>query len=839
MLYRLPEELVQEVLERLGQSDLRSLQLVSRWAYGIAAPVRWREVELVDCRTEYEDGFDDHDDTPLIKVLLTLARKPELAACVQVLTHRCHLPPPSFFQELPQMPFVSQTLSADPRTISLIRHVVRNMAKLHTLRIVLGHPNLNDALLRCCFDKRRTKVNPVRRLWLENCRVDKGCALSLNSHPPGLPLELDFSGLESVRFRRLPLSFGTYNHDDFVYSRGSLNGVSRKLEDGAGSTYRTTVNLLVSEQSAGASQLDWRDNHQTSVSAGNANPALSVVSPLSALFKEANLYDRRIWEALRLSGYLLPHDMPLLETGQSPSNVLRSETAYRGEWLGLLPQHLEEQVFHVFGEQRETLRSPQTVPLLCNSASSTLRSLTFDWVLIDPSFSHETAAQSHWSRVVSGLFSLRLPHLRAFQLRNAVVADTKLPYDIFLLDHAGLNTHSRLHSIGLHGHPEQIQRLDTMCLEFMEAHGNLQCLAWPMEHFFSESGTTASADIAPRVSAVIDTLGRTLVDLRVDAMYSEIGELQSDTSDSQAHFVARRRRRRFIERFASKMTKLTSIKIEGGVPRDERREIIRALHACPLEKIVLIGVTSTVGNTWGERGEDLGEPASHLRISSLQGENKEAVWKYGPAKPEDIFPDFAFEANYGWPAGPPMLNVIAAHHASTVTELKFCGYQGAPALFAPTPLTTPLLSALKHFHKLERLVISLWFSTHFEGSPRDLDVISYWLNTRSPASTALVRVTDEQPKGWEKELKTKYAPDVLAWRITSLLGPLLSEQAKARTGGVNVRASFCLGRYGGIFDVDLNVGRGPLADVCLRFKGPREELEPERRRTKLDDRRWF
>ncbi len=74
MLYRLPEELVQEVLERLGQSDLRSLQLVSRWAYGIAAPVRWREVELVDCRTEYEDGFDDHDDTPLIKVLLTLAR---------------------------------------------------------------------------------------------------------------------------------------------------------------------------------------------------------------------------------------------------------------------------------------------------------------------------------------------------------------------------------------------------------------------------------------------------------------------------------------------------------------------------------------------------------------------------------------------------------------------------------------------------------------------------------------------------------------------------------------------------------------------------------------------
>jgi len=226
-------------------------------------------------------------------------------------------------------------------------------------------------------------------------------------------------------------------------------------------------------------------------------------------------------------------------------------------------------------------------------------------------------------------------------------------------------------------------------------------------------------------------------------------------------------------------------------------------------------------------------------MSSLQREDKEAVWRYGPAEPEDISPNFTFEANYGWPAGPTMLNVIAAHHASTVTELKFCGYQGAPALFAPTPLTTPLLSALKHFHNLECLVISLWFSTHFEGSLRDLDVISYWLNSRSPASTALVRVTDEEPEGWEKELKTKYAPDVLAWRITSFLGPLLSEQAKARQGGVNVRASFCLGKYGGIFDVDLNVGRGTLADVCLGFKGPREELEPERRRTKLDGRRWF
>ena len=74
LLPSLPKELLLEVLERLERYDLECLQLVSRWGYHIAAPLRWREVKLVDCRTRYEDGVDEHDDTPLIKVLLILAR---------------------------------------------------------------------------------------------------------------------------------------------------------------------------------------------------------------------------------------------------------------------------------------------------------------------------------------------------------------------------------------------------------------------------------------------------------------------------------------------------------------------------------------------------------------------------------------------------------------------------------------------------------------------------------------------------------------------------------------------------------------------------------------------
>jgi len=57
---------------------------------------------------------------------------------------------------------------------------------------------------------------------------------------------------------------------------------------------------------------------------------------------------------------------------------------------------------------------------------------------------------------------------------------------------------------------------------------------------------------------------------------------------------------------------------------------------------------------------------------------------------------------------------------------------------------------------------------------------------------------------------------------------------------VHVRASFCVGQWGGIFDVDLKIGKGSLgSDICLGYQGPREELELQRRRSKLDSRRWF
>ncbi|KAF2192597.1 hypothetical protein K469DRAFT_731095 [Zopfia rhizophila CBS 207.26] len=490
---------------------------------------------------------------------------------------------------------------------------------------------------------------------------------------------------------------------------------------------------------------------------------------------------------------------------------------------------------------------------LFEMSSSTLTKLNLDWIMwrdgdVDPENHHLALA------TLFRLSQLRFPNLRSFQLRNAVISYTVLPPDLYLLEP------------GAFGAP--------VFLDFLEAHPKLQCLGWPLDRFYSH--TRPSAGIITRSRNLVDHLGRVLIDLRLDSYYDSDGEPQTDEDPSQLSFQARIRRRRFISEFAPFMTRVEQIKLEGGIPRDEKREIIRALHFCPLKKIVLIGVSFPVGNTWGFNGEDLkqfyeGEPNPilnnpHMFDENLEEEEKAAIFStYAmlPSTPED----FKFTPSYGWPPSPPFLHTIAAHHASTVTELKLCGYNGSPWLSYGTPITKPLLYPLRYFHNLRRLVISMWLFTVFEGTARDPEIIQSWKDTRS-SSTALVVITPaasspspsspEHPivapttapatpnpvvrrqefNRWAVLLKTRYTPSALAYRVAADIGPHLSPVAKERKGGVRVRASFCLGERHAhdIFDLDIRIGRD---DQVLEFVGPREEGEKGRWWDKLEGRRWF
>ncbi|KAK4889155.1 hypothetical protein LTR28_002811, partial [Elasticomyces elasticus] len=189
----------------------------------------------------------------------------------------------------------------------------------------------------------------------------------------------------------------------------------------------------------------------------------------------------------------------------------------------------------------------------------------------------------------------------------------------------------------------------------MAAHPRLRCLAWPMDRFYAPL-TTEMPDAAEKSEAVVDRLSRSLTELRVDAQ----------------EIKARDSRHRFIAEFLARMRNVEILKMEDGIPRDEKREAIRALGRCPLTKVVLIGDKYPLGNTW----EPEGSRPSLSMVGHLEEEEEvdaEQIHYITQQRNSGLTEDF--QAVYGWPPGPPLLHTIAHYHASTVTELKFTGFQ--------------------------------------------------------------------------------------------------------------------------------------------------------------------
>lgn len=120
---------------------------------------------------------------------------------------------------------------------------------------------------------------------------------------------------------------------------------------------------------------------------------------------------------------------------------------------------------------------------MLRSASPTLTKLCLDWMLSSPFEWLDTERTEEASASLDlyvDLFKLRFPNLISFQYRNAVSPHTLLPEKMYLLERAGHD----FDPVDINGLlPSLIRsRLGTLCLEFVEAHLNLQCLAWPMEN---------------------------------------------------------------------------------------------------------------------------------------------------------------------------------------------------------------------------------------------------------------------------------------------------------------------------------------------------------------------
>ncbi|KAF2643477.1 hypothetical protein P280DRAFT_467499 [Massarina eburnea CBS 473.64] len=783
----LPNELISLIIGFLPSADLKDACLVSKAFYRHASDFLWHSVTLEDKWTLHTNDStrhvfgdrgqgepDEHDDTPIIEKLYILATNPALAKKVQVLTHRCHLPMPNIFSELPQQHFHSEVLSQDRRLHTILALAIANLVNVHTLRILYGHYNLTRILLGAFLDPRRPQRIHLRKLWLESCSLTNFETCFANAEY--------VTGLESIRVRRLRAESQDSPERSkmrFLSFRLCRGGHSRRVHNAAGGWLWTTV-----EHSSEEAPPRW------------------TLPSLDELKANSDNYDKQIWENLPAAQFLCDVADPF-------------------EFKPMIPPL-------------------NPILFLLEKSAPTLTSLNLDWVLWrQDDLTGEEAAL----RDIQSLAQLRFPHLRAFQLRNAVVPETGLPEGIYLLE-------------------------DTF-LAFMEAHPRIQCLSWPLERFYSHNKPTP--DLQRRTREVVSHLGNTLIDLRLDTYYCINGEKLTDESSLAYDQLERVRRRRFIFEFAPHMFKVEQLKLEGGIARDEKREIVRALHFSPLKKIVLIGVTFPVGNTWGRRGEQLKlldpgqvtDAIAHLEeedISSIMAAHKQG---------RTIHPNFQFTPSYGWKSSPSFLHTMAEHHASTIEELKLCGYNGSPILSHSTPVTNPLLWPLRSFENLRQLVISFWLLTYFENSYRDTEIIQSWMDTRSPSSTALVVMTPpasptppppppvdpavmpiydgpvsrpQEFNRWAVALKTKYTPSALAYRVAADIGPHLSPVAKARPGGVRVRASFCIGtreerrQANDIFDLDIRIGEG---DRMIEFIGPREEAERGRFCEKLGARRWF
>jgi hypothetical protein len=574
-----------------------------------------------------------------------------------------------------------------------------------------------------------------------------------------LYMELKLTQLESIRLRRIYISsVENLNGIMYIPTRG---GVPWLIQDGRGSSRTTTV-----------------------VYGENQDQKSQMLADEDELLKGVvRKYDELIYQRIAAERERFPSEEKMHE-------ALRGDPLH----LPISPKLWLTRVFR--------------------ASAHTLTSLNLDWVLwpAKPNPVEEAAD------MLGQLSELRFSNLRAFQLRNTVVDQTKIPDGIYLLD----DGENKMPSF----------------LGFMENHPKLQCIGWPMDRFLSHR--RSNPETALRTREVINTLSHTLRDIRLDYDYSSGGELFTETPTSWLETEALIRRRKFIDEFARHMTAVEQLKMEGGIPRDEKRETVRALRLCPLQKIVMIGVSCPLGNTWGLGAEklkavDLGNQNYAGTFEEESDEQIHASMAFPPQPP----PSSHFEPTYGWPPGPPMIHTIASYHVSTITELKFCGYNGSPILHFPSPVTEPMLHPLRYFHKLERLIISMWLLTYFEGDNNDESIVAYWVDQRSPASRALVRVMppEHRTSSWSERLTTFYSPEALAKQVATQIAPHISPQAKNRPGGVSVRASFCLGvANSDIFDLDVTVGAN---DEVLEFKGPREEREPSRTKEKLGQRRWF
>jgi hypothetical protein len=468
------------------------------------------------------------------------------------------------------------------------------------------------------------------------------------------------------------------------------------------------------------------------------------------------------------------------------------------------------------------------------SSADSLASLNLDWMI---------GMDGHFNTLWSTLPTF--PHLKALQLRNLLTRETRIYNEEVFLMQPGRTF-----------------------FDFLLRHPLIQCLSWPVEHFFA-GDQNAMIREHDHVRALTSHIGRRLRTLRVDHFLAYGGEVDTDYAVTHGTKARRRSRYRFVEHFAAHMEAVDLIKIEGGIPKDETREILRALRRCPVEKVVIIGTSWPLGDLdpSASAGSDLSI------ISGVSSEDNSAMAGVVPDLPEgDAFevqtalqdlilssqetpaadvvssPPFRtplppaakqdhFVPSFGQD-GPAVLHVLASQFSNTITALKFCGYHGAPEFWSQSHANDlrKVLGPLAQFQHLQSLYIALDLNCDWEDRYCGSEIEQFWKNSSSPDSRALAMSSITEIHGWTKYLEERFAPPRMAKRVMEIIGVHLSPLRRQDT---EIRALLWKGDSGRDGQIhELGVIVSPESEI-VRFWGPRGEYDKEKVDEKQLNRAWY
>ena len=367
------------------------------------------------------------------------------------------------------------------------------------------------------------------------------------------------------------------------------------------------------------------------------------------------------------------------------------------------------------------------------------------------------------------------------------------------------------------------------------------------------------------IRALTSHIGRRLKALRIDHTLAYGGEVYTDDCVPRWLKDRRRSRYRFVEHLAGHMEAVELVKIEGGIPKDETREILRALRRCPVEKVVIIGTSWPLGNLDHSDSEEDDSSSVSGSISNPISAASETTSGVPPeGQVSDILQDPvvsrqegpAFEIVPGAPFhkshvidhdhfiptfgenGPAVLHILASQFSHTITALKFCGYHGAPEFWHPSDPKElhEVLGPLVHFQRLQSLYIAIDLNCDYEGRYYGSEIEQFWKDSSSPQSTALVVSNATEVYGWTEYLAERFAPAKMAKRVLDIIGVHLSPLRKQET---EIRALLWKGdsgRDGQIHELGVIVSAGL---EIVRFWGPRGEYDQEKIDEKQLNRAWY